>query len=318
MGKNVLPRVYEDMISDPSFDPADASSFISDNLRNLIGAFMSEKRPLDELFEHMSAEDFASKYDKIMELVPRGYNPITGFLGKNDTFCRAAALLAQRPKIDPDDVVLAASPNTLTFDQALELEASATAVTKIVTRLTKNQAMKLLNLDGEAARAIGAKCTDLNLWTKIEYGIAPNETIRGAIYADRGRTLKHVETLFRRGLRLEALLAAEEEAFELSGAKYDNVTPWYWENYKLVLGAAKNKEEAVGLLLNFMFKIFLEADYETNQEEEDGKLISMARACVSLGFVTVDQATEFLFGIAHDIPSSRLNSWDYIREQLKL
>ncbi len=314
MGKNMLLAVYKDMVSGPSFDPADASLFISGNLRNLIGSFMSEKRPLDELFEHMLAEDFVGKYDEIVSLVPKNYDPIKGFLGTEDVFRRATHLVQWQ--MEPDNVVLSAPLNVLTFEQMRELGASATAVAKANERLTVKQAMMLLEIDGEAAEAIGAKCPDLDLWTKIEYGIAPNEMIRAAIKENRDRTLEHAKTLFRHGLRPEALLEAEEEAFEKSGAKYDYVTPWYGENYKLVLGAAKNKEEAVFLLLDFMLEIFLEADYETDQEEEDEKLISMARACISLGFVTVDQATDRLFCIAHGISSSRLNSWGYIWGQL--
>ena len=75
--KNLVLYVFDNLAG-----TVDASAFISVHLKDLVGSFQSEGRPLDELFEHMTAEDFAGKYDEIVLLVPENYDPIRVFWGR--------------------------------------------------------------------------------------------------------------------------------------------------------------------------------------------------------------------------------------------
>ena len=319
MGKNMLLGVYEDMVSGPSFDPADASLFISGNLRNLIGSFMSEKRPLDGLFSRMLAEDFVGKYDEIVLLVPENYDPIKGFLGTEDVFRRATDLVQWQ--MEPDDVVSSAPLSALTFEQMLELGASATAVAKATERLTVDQAMVLLHINGEAAGAIGAKCPDLDLQTKIKYGIRPNAIIKQAMKEKPNDVRRNINAMFWGGLITENLLKAEIEALDVNRPKRQYVFKWYADIFCDLVKRAGDKEGLAYELMSLVRNAYYgdEDDDGADFEEIDNAFLDMMRLCVKHGLIGIDDAVEYLYGI-HDRDivegESDLLDKDYVRSML--
>lgn len=323
MGKNMLLEVYDDMVSGPSFDPADASLFISGNLRNLIGSFMSEKRPLDELFGCMLAEDFVGKYDEIVLLVPENYDPIRGFLGTEDVFRRATHLVQWQ--MEPDDVILSAPLSALTFEQMRELGASATAVAKATERLTVKQAMTLLSTDGEAAGAIGAKCPDLDLQTKIKYGIQPNAIIEQAMKEKPDLVRQNINAMFWGGLTAEALLEAEIGALDVNRPERQYVFKWYADIFRDLVKHAGDKEGLTYELMDLVYRSYYygdedEDDYEDDGadfDEIDGAFLDMMRLCVKHGLISIEEAIEYLYDIHdRDIVDSDLHDRNYVRDML--
>ena len=323
MGKNMLLEVYEGMVSGPSFDPADASIFISGNLRNLIGSFMSEERPLDELFGHMSAEDFAGKYDEIVLLVPENYDPIKGFLGTEDVFRRATHLVQWQ--MEPDDVVLSAPLSALTFEQMRELGASATAVAKATERLTVKQAMTLLSTDGEAAGAIGAKCPDLDLQTKIKYGIQPNAIIEQAMKEKPDLVRQNINAMFWGGLTAEALLEAEIGALDVNRPERQYVFKWYADIFRDLVKHAGDKEGLTYELMDLVYRSYYYGDEDEDDYDDDGAgleeidnaFLDMMRLCVKYGLISPDDAVDYLYEIHdRDFADSVLHDKDYVRDVL--
>jgi hypothetical protein len=272
----------------------------------------------------MLAEDFVGKYDEIVLLVPENYDPIKGFLGTEDVFRRATDLVQWQ--MGPDDVVLSAPSGMLTFGQMCKLGASATAVAKATERLTVKQAMTLLSADGEAAGAIGAKCPDLDLQTKIKYGIQPNAIIKQAMKEKPNDVRRNINAMFWGGLTTENLLKAEIEALDVNRPKRQYVFKWYADIFCDLVKRAGDKEGLAYELMSLVRNAYYgdEDDCEDDGasfEEIDNAFLYMMRPCVKYGLIGIEEAIEYLYGIHdRDIVESEsdLHNKDFVRDMLTI
>ena len=315
--KNLVLYVFDNLAG-----TVDASAFISVHLKDLVGSFQSEGRPLDELFEHMTAEDFAGKYDEIVLLVPENYDPIRVFLGTEDVFRRAAHLVQWQ--MEPDDVVLSAPLSALTFEQMRELGASATAVAKATERLTVKQAMTLLSADGEAAEAIGAKCPDLDLQTKIKYGIQPNAIIKQAMKEKPDDARRNINAMFWGGLTAEALLEAEIGALDVNRPERQYIFKWYKDIFRDLVKHAGDKEGLTYELMDLVYRSYYYGDGDDDYEDDDadldeidGAFLDMMRLCVKYGLISIEEAIDYLYDIhMTGIVDSVLHDKKHVRDML--
>ena len=309
--------LFDTITADNTATAREVSSYISQNLRALIGAFRSDNRNLVDLFRRLTVEDYVGRRPIITRMAPE--------FDEMDYVRSIPNLRARREEvieagIEPDLIVRALSG--LSFQEKVDMHASSPTIADTSETLSLEEARELLDM-GAAPYKIDSKVA-LPLEVKIDYGVQPNAIIEQAMKEKPDLVRQNINRMFEGGLTAEALLEAEIGALDVNRPERQYVFKWYADIFRDLVKRARDKEGLAYDLMDLVYRSYYYGDgddYEddgADLEEIDNAFLDMMRPCVKHGLISLDDAVEYLYDI-HDrgIVESDLHDKGYVRDMLK-
>ena len=309
--------MFDSMIDDNTATVEEISSYVSQNIRGLIGAFRASGRDLSDLFRRLTVEDYVGRRPIITRMAPEFdeldyVRSIPNLRGRHEEVIEAG--------IEPDLIVRALSG--LSFQEKVDMHASSSMIADTSETLSLEEARELLDM-GAAPCKIDSKVT-LPLEVKIDYGVQPNAIIEQAMKEKPDLVRKNINRMFEGGLTAEALLEAEIGALDVNRPERQYIFKWYVDIFRELVKHAGDKEDLAYELMDLVYSSYYYGDgddYEddgADLEEIDNAFLDMMRPCVKYGLIGIEEAIDYLYEIhMTGIADSVLHDKDYVRDMLK-